>query len=544
MTLSASWVYISLALFLLGLIFKFYVWCSRRTGPEADRFSTGDRISGAIKAVFGAIFSARLGGLIKSFVVDGLLQIRLLKSDPGRWLAHICLYGGFMLLLLFHALDAYFVAPFADEYANTTNPYLWLRNLFGLICLIGMVLVIVRRSKTAGMKMTTSALDVGAIIAVALIIVSGFVLEGIKIGSYKSFDRMVAEWADPDDKDQVKALKAYWSTNYGVVFPDAKGPFDEDLLTEGEDANTTCIGCHSRPTTAFVSYGLAKVFRPAAVSLANSETVLWWVHILACLIALAVLPFTKLFHMVVTPLSLMINQVYDPAKIKPVNLATKQSLEFDACTHCAACTIHCSVGQVFRLHPNLAILPSEKLAAYKTLASGGDGAEALRDGNSICTRCHRCTDICPAGINLQALWFSLESDLDRRNLPETAPAMRLAAAKSGRPSGALEPKTDEFSAGLGLAEQSGAFAKCFECQTCTTVCPVVENYDRPGEALDLLPHQIMHSLSLGLGRDALSARMIWDCLTCYQCQENCPQGVQVTDVLYELKNQAVKAMKE
>jgi heterodisulfide reductase subunit C len=36
--------------------------------------------------------------------------------------------------------------------------------------------------------------------------------------------------------------------------------------------------------------------------------------------------------------------------------------------------------------------------------------------------------------------------------------------------------------------------------------------------------------------------MLWDCVTCYQCQEHCPQGVKVTDVLYELKNLAIKEM--
>jgi len=34
--------------------------------------------------------------------------------------------------------------------------------------------------------------------------------------------------------------------------------------------------------------------------------------------------------------------------------------------------------------------------------------------------------------------------------------------------------------------------------------------------------------------------MLWDCVTCYQCQEQCPQGVKVTEVLYELKNLAIK----
>jgi heterodisulfide reductase subunit C len=38
--------------------------------------------------------------------------------------------------------------------------------------------------------------------------------------------------------------------------------------------------------------------------------------------------------------------------------------------------------------------------------------------------------------------------------------------------------------------------------------------------------------------------MLWDCLTCYQCQEQCPQGVCITDVLYELKNFTVEYVGE
>jgi heterodisulfide reductase subunit C len=98
--------------------------------------------------------------------------------------------------------------------------------------------------------------------------------------------------------------------------------------------------------------------------------------------------------------------------------------------------------------------------------------------------------------------------------------------------------------GLNLSAQAKTFSACFGCQTCTTVCPVVGNYDRPQEALGLLPHQIMQAAGLGLRDLAFGSNMLWDCLTCYQCQEQCPQGVCVTDVLYELKNLAVKYVKE
>jgi len=88
------------------------------------------------------------------------------------------------------------------------------------------------------------------------------------------------------------------------------------------------------------------------------------------------------------------------------------------------------------------------------------------------------------------------------------------------------------------------FTACFGCQTCTTSCPVVKNYENPEAELDLLPHQIMYCLASGLTEIALGSRMLWSCLTCYQCQENCPQQVQVTDIFYELKNQAVQNLVE
>jgi len=77
-------------------------------------------------------------------------------------------------------------------------------------------------------------------------------------------------------------------------------------------------------------------------------------------------------------------------------------------------------------------------------------------------------------------------------------------------------------------------------QNCTTVCPVVVSFENPKETLGLLPHQIMNCLGLGLVEMATGPKMIWDCVTCYQCQEHCPQNVDVTDILFQLKNLAVK----
>jgi heterodisulfide reductase subunit C len=68
---------------------------------------------------------------------------------------------------------------------------------------------------------------------------------------------------------------------------------------------------------------------------------------------------------------------------------------------------------------------------------------------------------------------------------------------------------------------------------------VVRNYGKPGDVVGLMPHQLMHAIALRQWDMIFESMMLWYCLGCYQCQENCPQKVQIADILYELKNVAV-----
>ena len=70
------------------------------------------------------------------------------------------------------------------------------------------------------------------------------------------------------------------------------------------------------------------------------------------------------------------------------------------------------------------------------------------------------------------------------------------------------------------------------------------SYEDPKESIGLLPHQIMYCLGLGLEEMAKDSGMLWNCLSCYQCQEHCPQNVTVTDLLFFLKNSRIKANQE
>jgi len=95
----------------------------------------------------------------------------------------------------------------------------------------------------------------------------------------------------------------------------------------------------------------------------------------------------------------------------------------------------------------------------------------------------------------------------------------------------------------GWLEEAGRspFASlCAQCQTCTNVCPVVAASTDPANGADVTPQKVMNLLRLGLHRFALGSRMVWDCATCYQCQEHCPEGIKVTEVMLELREMAYR----
>ena len=573
-------LYTALAIFGLGLIYKMSTWFRYKIGVDARKIPTSTRVGMAVKGIGSTLFSVKIFALIKIFVLDVILQVKVLRQDFLRWLMHICLYGGFMLLLLLHALDKFITAKLFSPYYATLNPFFFLRDLFGLLVIIGIAIAIYRRFIVKLPHLRTNAKDSYAIIILAIIMVSGVLLGGVKITSYSSYQSMVEQYIFSGDEQELKSLEAFWVQEFGVVSPTVRGPLAVETLEAGKTLHEmSCAECHSRPQSAFLSYGVAKAITPVALGLdrAGLPTILWYIHFLACWVGLAYLPFSKMFHILASPLSLMANAVMDKDKSQPANIATRQVMELDACTHCGTCTSRCSVGVVFAEIPNVNILPSEKIASVKALAADKAlSAQELRhiqEGIYLCTNCRRCTVVCPVGINLQDLWFNVREALLQKGYPELGALSPLSFYRGLMREGVVDkypepllrareavaaacdlmkrrdavlpltPSDKGFKSGLSLSAQASTFSVCFGCETCTTVCPVVANYDNPQEALGLLPHQIMHSCGLGLRDLALGSNMLWDCLTCYQCQEQCPQGVCVTDVLYELKNRATKQVK-
>ncbi len=75
---------------------------------------------------------------------------------------------------------------------------------------------------------------------------------------------------------------------------------------------------------------------------------------------------------------------------------------------------------------------------------------------------------------------------------------------------------------------------CIQCGTCSGVCPL-------SIYMDYTPRQIMALTRADFKHEVLRSHTIWLCASCYACTVECPQGIRITDIIYELKQRAIHA---
>ncbi len=476
-------LYGSLAVFVIGLIYKISKWFRLSIGFNLGDFTTTDRVVAAVKGTITTIFSGKLVTLIQTLFRDVILQLHIFKEDRMRWAMHMLIFAGFMFLLIFHAFDRILIHSLFEDYYKALNPWL---IISGILVLAGLIVALIRRYVMKVSRLKTDGADLFAIGLISFILISGLIMELFKLSSFNHYQKF------------------------------------------------------------------------------------WYVHIAVCFIGLAYLPFSKMFHIITTPLSLLVNSVMDDNS-DPANIATRRALELDACTRCTTCSKQCSVAVAYDHLGNSNILPSERMSFLKDYIVDKDMSpkkmQAIQDGIYLCTNCDRCTVACPAGINMRDLWFSVREEviskkhnvslvmspfsyfrglnrekIDQQNYNSAIDSIQgcltqsFASADDPNSPILLSADNKGFSKSVGLTGNSESYANCFACENCSTVCPVVINFQHSQAELGLLPHQIIRSAVLGLQDLALGSKMLWNCLTCYQCQEHCPQGVKVTDVFYALKN--------
>lgn len=76
--------------------------------------------------------------------------------------------------------------------------------------------------------------------------------------------------------------------------------------------------------------------------------------------------------------------------------------------------------------------------------------------------------------------------------------------------------------------------RCFDCGTCTGVCPV----SQAEPAFD--PRRIIHMIKMGMKDQLLGSESLWYCSHCDTCAFVCPQDVQFSSIVDVLRAMAIK----
>ena len=175
-------------------------------------------------------------------------------------------------------------------------------------------------------------------------------------------------------------------------------------------------------TVSFVGWSIAVVFEAAGMTPATAEAVYpitWWAHALLALAFVAAVPMGKPFHML-SSFANVVTRDEDagkrlpgiPADLDATNAADiddfswKQQLDQDACTKCGRCSSVCPAKASGRpLDPRNVILD---LKSYRDQRGDGgeqvpivaDGGTSVIDAETMesCMACMACMDACPVEI--------------------------------------------------------------------------------------------------------------------------------------------------
>jgi Fe-S oxidoreductase len=148
-------------------------------------------------------------------------------------------------------------------------------------------------------------------------------------------------------------------------------------------------------------------------TLREMHKILWWVHFFLAVGLIAAIPFTKLRHLLTTPVNYLFADLREKGSLATINLEAadvdnfgvakladltwKDIFDADACTSCKRCQDRCPAWATDKpLSPMKVVQQIGEVAFFHPEANLID--TVTRDVLWACTTCYACQEICPADI--------------------------------------------------------------------------------------------------------------------------------------------------
>lgn len=249
---------VGLLISLIGFVMLVSVWL-RGSVHGQPNLRPMEKISYFISEAWKVIFSRRLWMLLKSFVLDALLHRYVLQESVSRWVMHTLIYlpflGRFLLgLITWLATVFYPAAPLTRLLADKDTPAIaFTYDLLAVLMLVGVLIAVYRRFVVRDKQLVTLYQDKLALFLLGGIYLLGFLTEGLR------------------------------------------------LLVNGIPFN---VGIYS-----FLGWGVVATLYPLHLPWSSIYPYLWYIHAALAVALIAYLPFSKMLHVLVSPLIVTVNAV-------------------------------------------------------------------------------------------------------------------------------------------------------------------------------------------------------------------------------------------
>ena len=310
--------------------------------------------------------SDRLGSRLLSVLTHGIGQVRI-AQDLYAGVMHLTIFWGMVALFLGTVLatvDWDVTRLFMGRQFLTDGLYVFYElvlDIFGLLLMLGLGMAAYRRYILRPARLLNNlggglSLDDAYVLGMlALIAITGYLVEGLRIAV-------------------VQPSWAAWSP-VGKLLASI-------FIALGDPTNR------------------------------NLHLTIWITHTLVAFAFIASIPFTKLFHIVTTPLNIFFRSFKPAGELAPARFGSgpgikdrrdftwKQILDFEACTRCGRCQDSCpAYASGLSLSPKNVMIKSDVYLRQKRNGQSLHGQVITAEELWACTTCRACVQICPAFID-------------------------------------------------------------------------------------------------------------------------------------------------